>query len=765
MRRKNLFFSAAFTIFMTSTHAQLVKYINPIIGTARMGHTFPGATVPFGSIQLSPDTDTIPHNVNGKYQKDVYKYCAGYQYEDPTIVGFSHTHFNGVGHSDLGDLLMMPTTGALQLNPGTADHPENGFRSKYSHTTEKAEANYYSVLLEDHNIKAELTTTTRVGVHRYTFPQSDKAHIILDMVYNIYNYEGKNVWSYVRVLDDSTIVGYRQTNGWAKNRTVYFALKFSKPFKQYGYKNFSKNETYGGFWRRFDLNHNFPEISGHDLRLYFDFDTKDGEAIISKMAISPVSCHNAIENMQTETPGWDFDAIKSAGQNLWEKELERIQIKTATEDQKINFYTAMYHSFINPTVYSDVNGQYKGNDQQVHQANGFTNYTTFSLWDTYRAEHPLLALIQTKRANDMIQSMLAHFDQSSIGMLPIWSHYANDNWCMSGYHAVTVLSDAVVKGINTFDANRALEAALKTSNNSYYDNITTYKKLGFIPDEKSGTSVSTTQEYSFDDWSIAQMAKKLGKEDIYQEYMKRSQSYKQLFDPSIGFMRPKSEKGIFRKTFDPLETDGEGFIEGNSWNFTFYVPQDPMSLIQLMGGEKRFIQRLDSLFTMPLPDKYFEHTEDISKDGLIGNYVHGNEPSHHVPYLYNYTSQPWKTQEKVRMILKSQYHNGQAGLGGNDDCGQMSAWYIFGSLGFYPIAPGSDVYAIGSPSIQEATLTLENGKQLQILAKNQSEKNVFVKKVTLNGKIIKTPFLHHKDITDGGVLIFEMTNKQTNAYK
>lgn len=765
MKRKSLFTLAFFAATFLQTQAQLVQYINPMIGTARMGHTYPGATVPFGAVQLSPDTDTTPHDVSGQYQKDVYKYCSGYQYEDQTIVGFSHTHFNGVGHSDLGDLLMMPTTGALQLNPGTADHPENGFRSRYSHANEKAEANYYSVLLDDHHIKAELTTTTRVGVHRYTFPKSNDAHVILDMMYNIYNYDGKNVWSYVRVLNDSTIVGSRQTNGWARNRTVYFAMKFSKPFKQYGYKNFSTNETYGGFWRRFDIYHNFPEMSGHDLRLHFDFDTKENEAIVAKMALSPVSWDNALQNMQTEAPGWDFDAIKKTGQNLWEKELERITIKTATEAQKINFYTAMYHAFINPTVYTDVNGQYKGNDQQVHQANGFTNYSTFSLWDTYRAEHPLLALVHTKRANDMMQSMLAHFEQSSIGMLPVWAHYGNDNWCMTGYHAVTVLADAVVKGVNTFDANKALEACLKTSNNPYYDNVLTYKQAGFIPDEKSGTSVSTTLEYAFDDWSIAQMAKKLGKNDLYNQYMKRSESYHQVFDPSIGFMRPKSAAGIFRKTFDPLETEGEGFIEGNSWNFTFFVPQAPKSLIRMMGGEKRFVQRLDSLFTMELPDKYFEHTEDISKDGLIGNYVHGNEPSHHVPYLYDFTSQPWKAQSRIRMILNSQYHNGQAGLGGNDDCGQMSAWYIFSSLGFYPFAPGSDQYTIGSPSVEAAVLKLENGNQLHVSVKNQSEKNVYVKKVTLNGKAITEPFLHHNDLTNGGNLVFEMTSKPVNAFK
>lgn len=746
-----------------SVHANaqqnLVQYVKPIIGTARMGHTFPGATVPFGSVQLSPETDTIPHDVNGKYVADVYKYCAGYQYEDKTIVGFAHTHFNGVGHSDLGDFLIMPTVGALKLNPGVASVPHSGFRSAFSHATENAAADYYKVHLDDYNINAELTATTRVGVHQYTFPQSADAHIVLDMMYNIYDYQGKDVWTYVRVLNDSTVVGYRQTNGWAKNRTVYFALKFSKPFASYGYKNFSKNEPYGGFWRRFDINHNFPEFSGHDLRAYFNFATEDQEKVVLKMAISPVSYAGALHNMEVEAPGWDFEAIKNAGQQSWEKELQKIEIKAVSDSQKVDFYTAMYHSFINPTIYQDVDGQYKGNDQQIHTAKGFTNYTTFSLWDTYRAQHPFLALIQTARANDMIKSMLAHYDQSSIGMLPIWSHYGNDNWCMTGYHAVTVLADAVVKGINTFDAESALQACIATSNNRYYDNISIYKKMGYIPDENSGTAVSTTQEYAFDDWSIAQMAKKLGKDSLYQVYMKRSESYRNVFDSSIGFMRPKSAAGVFRAKFDPLETDGEGFIEGNSWNFSFYVPQNPKALIGMMGGDKRFVQRLDSLFTMELPDKYFEHTEDISKDGLIGNYVHGNEPSHHVAYLYDYTSQPWKGQSRIRMILKSQYHNGSDGLGGNDDTGQMSAWYIFSSLGFYPMAPGSDLYAIGSPAVAGATLHLENGRDLKIDVKNQSDKNVYIKSIKLNGKILNSYFLHHADLANGGLLEFEMSSK------
>lgn len=760
--RKLLFI--AICLQYTFTMAQqknnsLIKYINPLIGTERMGHTYPGPTVPFGSVQLSPETDTVPMQVNGQYNKRVYEYCAGYKYEDKTIVGFTHTHFNGTGHADLGDFLIMPTAGKLQLNPGTADNPASGYRSAFSHSNEVAEANYYKVKLDDHNITAELTTSDRVGVHQYTFPKSEEAHIILDMMYNIYNYDGKNVWTYMRVENDHTITGYRQTNGWAKNRKVFFAAQFSKPFKNYGYKSYARNETYTGFWRRFDVYNNFPEMAGHEIRAFFDFDTDSNEKIMVKFALSPVSTEGAMGNLEKEVPGWNFDKIKKEGQRKWQKELEKITVEMLSEEDKINFYTAVYHAFINPTIYQDVDGKYMGLDQNIHQAKDFNNYTTFSLWDTYRALHPLLTLLQPSRANDMIKSMLAHYDQSVHKMLPVWSHYANENWCMTGYHSVSVLADAVVKGINTFDAKRALEACVATANNRYYDNIANYKKYGYIPDENSGTSVSTTLEYAYDDWCIAQIAKKLGNTKVYNEFIKRSESYKNVFDTSVGFMRPKSANGRFRQEFDPLQTHGEGFIEGNSWNFSFFVPHQPSALIKLMGGDNKFVEKLDQLFTMHLDDKYFANTEDISREGLIGNYNHGNEPAHHVAYLYNFTNQPWKTQEKVRMIIKSQYKNGPDGLGGNDDCGQMSAWYLFTALGFYPIAPGSDQYALGSPLVKSADIKLESGKNLKIIAHNQSEKNVYVAKVLLNNKKLPTPFIKHADLANGGTLEYFMQEK------
>lgn len=723
-----------------------------------MGHTFPGATVPFGMVQLSPDTDTIPYEMNGKYNPDVYKYCAGYQYDDKTIVGFSHTHFSGTGHSDLGDFLIMPTTGSLQLNPGTATDPKSGFRSAYSHTNEKAEAGYYKVQLDDDNITAELTASTRVGFHQYSFPQTSDAHIILDLMHGIYNYDDKNVWTFIRVENDTLITGYRQTNGWARIRTVYFALTFSKPFKEYGCKDFSKKQVYRGFWRKFDQSKNFPDLAGKQLRMYFNFNTEAGEKIKLKLALSPVSTEGALLNLRTEIPQWDFEQTKAAAQAAWNTELSKITID-ASEAEQQNFYTAMYHAFLGPTVFMDVDRKYKGLDQNIHTAGNFTNYTTFSLWDTYRALHPFFNLIQPARNGDMINSMLAHYDQSVLKMLPIWSHYSNDNWCMSGYHGVSVIADAIIKGNKSFDAAHALEACVTTAFHKNYEGIGSYMEKGYIPDEKLGTSASTTLEYAYDDWCIAQACRMLGRSELYELFIKRSANYKNIYDATVGFMRARKEDGSFKDAFDPLSTHGQGFIEGNTWNYSFFVPQDPEGLITLMGGKKKFSAKLDSLFTMYLPDKYFAETEDITRDGIIGNYVHGNEPAHHVAYLYNFTGQPWKTQQRVRMILKNQYKPAPDGLGGNDDCGQMSAWYLFSTLGFYPVAPGSATYQLGSPAINKAILQLENGKTFTVEANNQSDKNVYVQKVLLNGKQLEQPVINHEDIMQGGTLVFYMTNK------
>jgi predicted alpha-1,2-mannosidase len=756
--KRVLFYCLLLAPGLCAAQQGLVKYVKPIIGTEKMGHTFPGATVPFGAVQLSPETDTIPYSVDGKYTGTVYNYCAGYKYEDKTIVGFSHTHFSGTGHSDLGDFLVMPTQGALQMNPGTAANPKSGFRSAFSHDSEVVEAGYYKVKLDDENIMAELTATKRVGMHQYTFPKSDQSHIILDLMSGIYNYDGKNVWTYVRVVNDTLITGYRQTNGWARTRTVYFAMSFSKPFKGYGQKNFDGPQPYRGFWRKFDQTKNFPEIAGKNVRMYFDFNTEADEKIKVKMALSPVSQDNALENMRAEVQGWDFNKVKQQAQADWEKELVKIKIE-ASEDDKINFYTAMYHAFINPTTYADINGEYKGLDQGVHKADGFVNYTTFSLWDTYRALHPFLNIMQPSRNDDIVKSMMAHYDQSALKMLPIWSHYANDNWCMSGYHSVSVLADAIVKGVYTGDANKALDACVVTANHRDYEGIGEYIDKGYISAEKSGTSVSNTLEYAYDDWCIAQLAKKLGRHDVYDTFIKRSGNWANNFDKSIGFMRPKMADGSFKAKFDVLSTHDQGFIEGNTWNYSFFVPHDPAGLIAKMGGAKKVGLRLDSLFTMHLPDEFFAETEDITREGIVGGYVHGNEPAHHVAYLYNWIGQPSKTQSRIRMILKMQYKPTPDGLGGNDDCGQMSAWYMFSSLGFYPVAPGSDEYSLGSPSVKSAVLALENGKTFTVEALNQSDKNVYVSKVLLNGKEHKGLTIKHSDIVNGGKVTFVMSGK------
>ncbi len=721
---------------VSKTEVDYAKYVNPFVGTSKMGHTFPGATAPFGMVQLSPQTNFQKlHKKDGSYNAKTYEYCAGYQYKDTTIIGFSHTNFSGTGHSDLGDCLLMPTVGKLALSPIKTEK-EQGFASIFSHKTEKASPAYYKVDLDTYKIKAELTATTRVGFHKYTFPKSDSAHIILDMVYNIYHYDNKNVWTSIRVENDSLVTGYRQTKGWARDRKVFFAIAFSKPFKSYGHKKYDKVK-YDGFYRRFNQEQNFPEMAGQNLRAYFNFDTKENEQIKVKVALSSVSTAGALKNLQAEIPHWDFEQVRQETRNSWNKELAKIEVKTLTEAQKKTFYTALYHTNLSPIIYEDVDGQYRGLDQNIHTSEGFTNHTIFSLWDTYRALHPLFNITQPERNNDMIKSMLAHHDQSVHKMLPIWSHYANENWCMIGYHAVSVIADAVTKNIGDFDRERALKACVNTANVRYFDGLGDYIDYHYVPEDKSHSSVSKTLELAYNDWCISQIAKQLGKSEIEKEFAQRANYYKNVYDNSIQFMRPKLSNGKFRKNFDPMDTHGQGFIEGNAWNYGLYVPQNLENMVQMMGGKERLTAHLDSLFTMQIADKYISKHEDITRDGIIGNYVHGNEPGHHIPYLYNWTGHPEKTQARARMILDTMYGDGIDGLCGNDDAGQMSAWYVFSSLGFYPVTPGGTTYALGSPLVKEAKIHLQNGKTLVIKAHNQSAKNVYVKSVSLNGKPLK----------------------------
>ena len=767
IKLKSILIAAGWCLTTLVTGAQspeegFTQYVDPMIGTREMGHVFPGACVPFGMVQLSPDTDTIPYAVNGKYTGTVYRYCAGYQYNDKTIVGFSHTHFSGTGHSDLGDFLVMPTVGQLQLNPGTASHPESGYRSRFSHETEKAEPGYYRVRLDDYGIDAEMTTTSRVGFHRYTFPESDDSHIILDLNHGIYNYEGKVLWSYVRVENDTLVTGYRITRGWARTNYLYFAMVFSKPIKNYGCRN-DEELIYKGFWRKFDEQHNFPEMAGKNLKAHFDFSTRKGEEIKIKFALSAVSTEGALKNLRAEVPHFDFDRVKTDARERWEQELRRIKID-APEEKKVTFYTSLYHTFINPVEYMDVDGRYRGLDHNIHQAEGFVNYTVFSLWDTYRALHPLFTLVQPERTSDMINSMLAHYDQSVHGMLPVWSHFGNENWCMIGYHAVPVIVDAWVNGIRGFDPHRALKACVSTATYKNYGNLADYMKYGYIPFDKNVNGSSMTLEYAYDDWTIARLAESLGEKEMAAQFDQRARNWELLFDEKRGFVRARYSNGTWKEPFDALHTANEGFIEGNSWNYSLYVPQDIPALIRKMGGNDRFTNHLDSLFSMYLPDAYFAETEDITREGLIGCYVHGNEPSHHVAYMYNWAGKPWKTQERIHQIVNTMYLNKPDGLCGNDDCGQMSAWYIFSSLGFYPVTPGSGWYAIGSPSVGQCVMSLPGGKTLTIQANHLSDKNIYVKSVWLNGKALDTSFISHRELSEGGELRFEMSDRPNKKW-
>ncbi len=751
---KKIFLSIVLGVACLAANAQqqVSSYVNPMIGTNGMGHTFPGACVPFGIVQLSPDTDTIPQNIDGRYVGKVYEYCAGYQYRDKTIVGFSHTHLSGTGHSDLGDILIMPVTGELKLNPGTADNPDSGYRSRYSHDTEKSVPGYYEVMLDDYRIKAQLTATQRVGVHKYTFPEKN-GRILLDLIHGIYNYDGKTLWATMRVENERLITGYRITNGWARTNYTYFAISLSEPIKNYGYQDREK-VLYNGFWRKFNLNRNFPDMAGRKLVGYFDFDLPETKELVVKVALSGVSTEGAIKNLMAEAGDKSFEDIRREASATWEKELENIQVE-GTPDQLAMIYTSYYHTLINPSVYMDVDGKYRGSDQSIHQADGFNNYTIFSLWDTYRAEHPFLNLMKNNQNADMVQSMVKHWEQSPLSLLPMWSLMGNEGWCMTGYHAAPVLGDAVIKGA-AVNADAALQAMETTGTSKWMEGMSDYMRLGYVPFDKCGTAASTTLEYAFDDFTVYRVAEYLGRKDVADEFKKRALNYRNVFDSELGLVRPKYTDGSFKKNFDPLQTSGEGFIEGNSLNFSFHVPHDVFGLIQCMGGEQKFIERLDELFNMHLPEKYYEHNEDITEECLLGGYVHGNEPSHHIPYLYVWTGQPWKTQYWVREIMNRMYRNNINGLSGNDDCGQMSAWYLFTAMGFYPVCPGTDQYVLGAPYVPYMKLTLPNGKTFEIKAPKVSDKNRYVKSVKLNGKTYDKMYITHGDILKGGVLEFVM---------
>lgn len=728
--------------------------VNPLIGTGGDGHTFPGATVPFGMIQLSPDTAMPDFH-------HAYKWAAGYRYDDHSILGFSHTHFSGSGHSDLGDVLLMPGTGKPQLDPGDPDKPGSGYRSDFSHKTEIAQPGYYAVTLANSNVRVELTANARVGWHRYTFPRGQDTHVLLDLRPSIYDYPGKVLWARLRVRDDGTVTGYRETRGWAPGRQLYFAIRFSQPMVAHHLVNRETDIPYKGF-KGPDANPTGHDaIAGKQLEGVFEFG-KLTSPLLVKVAISTVSEANAIANLDTDGKGWDFDAQRAAAREAWSKALSAIDVDAAP-DVRTNFYTALYHALIAPNLAMDVNGEYRGPDHAVHTAKGFTFYSTWSLWDVYRAQQPLMTLIQPhERVDDFVQSLIAAQQASPFGILPVWAYQGLETWCMIGYHAVPVIADAYMKGIRGFDADAALKAMVASATYAPYGDLRDYMKLGYVPEDHEPESVSKTLEYAFDDWTIARMAGAMGKHAIAEQFHMRAGNWRNVFDPSVGFARPKLSDGQFREPFDPARAgEGSGFTEGNAWQYSWYEPQDVGGLIRELGGDARLVAKLDEVFDAKIDPKVFAALEDVS--GLIGWYAHGNEPSHHIAYLYDYAGAPWKTQQRLAQIMRSQYAPTPSGLAGNDDLGQMSAWYIFTALGFYPVAPASNQYVIGRPFVRRAVLHLPNGKTFTVVADHLDDAHPYVDSVSLDGKPLDRVWISHDEIMAGGELHFTMAaqpNKQ-----
>jgi predicted alpha-1,2-mannosidase len=709
----------------------LTRLVNPFVGTAKNGHTYPGATVPFGMVQLSPDTRT-----------EGWDACSGYHYSDSTILGFSHLHLSGTGVADYGDILMMPTVGPLRVLQGDPVRGVRGYWSKFRHAEEMASPGYYRVRLDDYGIQAELSATKRVGVHKYVFPKSDSANIVVDLKHGLGI--DKVVESKLQVVGDDEIVGYRRSAGWAKDQVIYFVAKFSKPFKSFG---IASNDV---------IRQQRRSATGQNLKGFVRYKTQASETILVKVGLSSVSIKGARKNMMAEVPGWDFESVKAGVERVWNAELNRIWVDGGSEAQRRTFYTALYHAMLTPNTFSDVDGQYRGMDGTVHQANEFEMYTVFSLWDTFRAEHPLFTIIDRKRANDFVRSLLQKYEEC--GILPVWELSANETWCMIGYHAVPVILDAYVKGIRSFDAERALVAMKHSANLDHYG-LKSYRENGYVASEAESESVSKTLEYSYDDWCIAQFASAIGKKQVAADYGERGEYFRNLFDPATGFMRAK-ENARWVEPFDPRSVTVH-YTEANAWQYSFFAPQDISGMIQLYGGRESFVKKLDQLFSTN-EDLTGRNQLDIS--GMIGQYAQGNEPSHHVAYLYDYAGAPWKTQQIVRRILDSLYSPEPDGLCGNDDCGQMSAWYVFGAMGFYPVTPGLPFYSIGSPLFDRVTLRLENGKQFVIRAESNSNRNRFIQSARLNNVTSTLTYLNHADIMRGGSLDFVMGPNPNEAW-
>jgi len=689
----------------------LISYVNPFIGTGGHGHTYPGATMPFGMMQLSPDT-----------RLDGWDGCSGYHYSDNYIYGFSHTHLSGTGVSDYGDILLMPTN---EINFNNGADGQKGYRAHFSHQNEVAQPGFYKVHLDSTEIDVELTTSKRSGIHKYQFSEGSNQVVILDL-----EHRDEVLDSKVNVYSNTEIGGHRHSKAWATDQYLFYNMEFSRPFKNMIFLN--------------DVN------EGKKVKVAFEFDNSESTSLEIKIGISPVDEEGARKNRREELDEKSFEDIKTEAQNTWEQQLEKIVVESDNNDYKTNFYSAMYHVSIAPNLYQDVDGRYRGMDLEIHETNDFDYYTVFSLWDTYRAAHPLYTIIEQDRTNDFINTFLAKYDEG--GIIPIWDLAGCYTGCMIGYHAVPVIADAYLKGLRDYDVNKAFEA-MKHSANQDKLGLESYKSLGYIPVEFESESVSKTLEYAYDDWTIAQMAKDLGKDDEYKTFSERAQNYKNIFDPESQFMR-----GRFRNTwfapFDPYEVNFN-YTEANSWQYSFYVPQDISGFINLLGGKDQLEENLDDLFKAEV-ETSGRNQADIT--GLIGQYAHGNEPSHHMAYLYNFVNKPHKTQEKVYQILTELYQNAPDGISGNEDCGQMSAWYVLSSLGFYSVTPASNQYIIGNPLFPKATINLENGKQFTVVAHDISRTNKYIESATLNGKSLDRTFIYHNEVVDGGTLEFQMTD-------
>jgi predicted alpha-1,2-mannosidase len=698
-----------------------VDYVNPFVGTDGHGHTFPGATVPFGMVQLSPDT-----------RKDSWDGCSGYHYSDNQILGFSHTHLSGTGVGDYGDIRFMPTTGKRKLDAGNSEN--DGYRSAFTHENEKASPGFYSVQLSDYQINVELTTTEHAGFHRYTFPKSKQSHIIVDLFESVTTEQILN--SEIRILNDTTILGFRQTKGWASNQYCYFYAVFSKPFNSFGIRADGDEKS------------QLDNASGNNLVAWVGYETEANEKILVKVGISAVDVEGAKNNLLMEIPAWKFDKTRKNAEDAWNRELSRIEVEGKSKKDKTVFYTALYHSMLAPNLFSDADGRYRGHDNNIHIDKNKRRYTVFSLWDTFRALHPLFTIIQRERTTEFVGTMLDIADKG--GLLPVWELAGNETWCMIGYHAVPVIADAWVNGIRDFDGIKALNAMRRSAEMDQFG-LEWYKQKGYIPADKESESVSKTLEYAYDDWCISKMAESIGNDSVKKIFSKRSEYYKNLYDPSTKFFRGR-QNGGFISPFDPTQVNFM-LTEANSWQYNFFVPHDIQTHIRLMGGDSIYENMLDQLFTAP-SDLSGRQQADIT--GLIGQYAHGNEPSHHMAYLYNYVQKPAKTQKLVKRIMDEMYSDQPDGLSGNEDCGQMSAWYVMSAMGFYPVTPASGIYVIGVPRFEEVKIKLENGKSFVVKAKNLTSENYYIKSATLNGKPSNKSFITADEIQQGGELIFEM---------